>query len=107
MCFCYHELTKYFIFLLYKQLSWLEGWGVGGGVPVRNSIVICGTMENGVINYPVSAGLRKEASLINSKCLSFTTEAESPHAHLIKPSDLAAENPDSLHRTFFSALPLI
>ena len=78
--------------------------GAALSAAVWNSIVVCGTEENGVINYLVSAGLRKEASSINSNCLSFTMEehAYTQHllARLIRPPELAAKG----HRILYAAL---
>lgn len=90
-------LTEAFFF--FKQLPWVEGWGCwwwsSTTVAVWNSIVVRGTEENGVINYLVSAGRRKEASSINNNCLSFTMEeracTQHPLTHFIRPPELAAK----------------
>lgn len=53
-----------------------------------------GTKENGVINYLVSAGLRRESASINSNCLSFSVEeradTQHPCTHSIRPPENTA-----------------
>lgn len=53
-----------------------------------------GTKENGVINYLVSAGVRRESAWINSNCLSFSVEeradTQHPCTHSIRPPENAA-----------------
>lgn len=63
------------------------------GIPVV-FLFSAGTKENGVINYLVSAGLRRESASINSNCLSFSVEerADTQQActHSIRPPENAA-----------------
>lgn len=61
-----------------------------------------GTKENGVINYLVSAALRRESAPINSYCLSFSaeerTDARHPRTHTVWPPEKGCRKDPSLRK---------
>lgn len=107
---CYMRLHEPIIYST-NVSPWRGGVGLivlGGGCFVGSlpvvQLVLCGspvvflfsagTKENGVINYLVSAGLRRESASINSNCLSFSVEeradTQHPCTHSIRPPENAA-----------------
>lgn len=100
------ELTKYFTTSLFlhffvppsnkKMVAQEENW-----------VVLSGMEENGVINYLVSADLRKESCPINEDCLSFSVDERvytgSSCRRSIRPCKLTTEGHKLSSQDIFGA----
>lgn len=73
----------------------------------RNWVVLSGTEENGIINYLVSADLRKESCSINEDCLSFSVDERvytgSSRRPFIRPCKLTTEGHKLTSQDIFGA----